>query len=183
MVKKRVVLGRKFFDRPALCVARELLGKFLVRKTKTGVRAFLITEVEAYVGPHDRASHAFRGLTPRTKVMFGPPGHWYVYFTYGMHWMLNVITGKRGYPAAVLIRGVHGISGPARITKRLKIDKRLNEKPTAHLSGLWIEDRGYRVAARDVSKTPRIGVGYAGLWAKRPYRFLLEVLPAGRQGA
>lgn len=170
---RRSALGSGFYAKPALMVARKLLGKFLVRRIGRKETAFMITEVEAYIGPHDRASHASKGLTPRTKVMFGPPGYWYVYFTYGMHWMLNVVTGKRGHPAAVLIRGVEGISGPARITKRLRIDKKLNEKRAVIASGLWIEDRGVPAKSAQVSRAPRIGVGYAGPWARKPYRFLL----------
>src|SRR3989338_2229715 len=100
----RKILPQSFFDRPTLAVARALLGKFLVRRTGKKTLEAMITEVEAYDGPEDRASHASRGITPRTKIMFGEAGRLYVYFTYGMHWMLNVVTGSRGYPAAVLIR-------------------------------------------------------------------------------
>ncbi len=99
-------MKKKFFDRPTLVVAQDLLGKFLVRKRNGKVITAMITEVEAYDGPKDKASHARHGLTARNTPMFGPAGHWYVYFTYGMHWMLNVVTGAKGYPAAVLIRGV-----------------------------------------------------------------------------
>src|SRR3989344_1000157 len=92
----------------AQTVAHSLLGKYLVRRVNGKTKAYKITETEAYVGPHDKASHAHRGKTKRNEVMFGPPGHWYVYFTYGMHYMLNIVTGRDGYPSAVLIRGIIG---------------------------------------------------------------------------
>lgn len=100
------VLSQRFFDLATPIVARGLLGKFLVRRIGKRTISAMITEVEAYDGSHDKASHASRGLTPRTKIMFGPAGHWYVYFTYGMHWLANIVCGKEGYPAAVLIRSV-----------------------------------------------------------------------------
>src|SRR3989338_4648093 len=117
----RSALPEKFFNRSTLRVARELLGKHLVRRIGKREVARMITEVEAYIGHKDKASHASRGRTERNAPMFGKAGYWYVYFTYGMHWMLNIVTERNGYPAAILIRGVQGISGPARITKFLKI--------------------------------------------------------------
>lgn len=131
----------------------------------------MITDVEAYDGFKDKASHASIGQTERNKVMFGQAGHWYVYFTYGMHWMLNAVTGPVGYPAAVLIRGTEGIYGPARITKFLKVDKKLNGFLAGKKSSLWIEDRGTKVAVSSVEKCRRVGVDYAGQWANKPYRF------------
>ena len=166
------VLRKTFFEQPTLTVARELLGKYLVRKVGGKAIAAIITEVEAYDGPRDKASHASRGLTPRTKVMFGPPGHWYVYFTYGMHWMLNIVTREKGYPAAVLIRAVevksrrrnisvnqlsnqHGsalaINGPARVTKFFRIGKSFNGASASRRTGLWIEDSPARIATRSVA--------------------------------
>ena len=170
-----MIINKKFFSsKNTVRVARELLGKFLVRKRGSREIAAMIVEVEAYDGPRDKASHAHRGKTPRNEVMFGSPGHWYVYFTYGMHWMLNIVVGPKDYPAAVLIRGVEDVTGPARITKKLDIDKRLNKKTAAKTTGLWIEDRGVRAREKDVVRTPRIGVSYAGAWAKKPYRFVLK---------
>lgn len=135
----------------------------------------MITEVEAYEGLDDRASHASRGKTPRNAVMFGPPGRWYVYLVYGMHEMLNVVTGSEGHPGAVLIRGVEGIEGPGRLTKQLSITRALNTKTAAPESGVWIEDRGVDVAPARILKTPRIGVAYAGEeWAGKPWRFVLQ---------
>ena len=168
------VLPQVFFNRPAPVVAKELLGKFLVRRIGHREIAAMITETEAYEGPRDKASHASRGMTARNAVMFGPPGVWYVYFTYGMHWMLNVVTGKKGYPAAVLLRGIDGANGPARLTKLLGINRDLNGKPAVKASGLWIEDGGVVIPKKHILSGPRVGVAYAGrYWAGRKYRFYL----------
>ncbi|MDO8600924.1 MAG: DNA-3-methyladenine glycosylase [bacterium] len=172
----RKILRGEFFNRPTLKVARELLGKFLVRKQGRKMVALMITDVEAYIGHRDRASHASRGKTARNALMFGQAGYWYIYFTYGMHWMLNIVTEGNGYPAAILIRGVQNISGPARITKFLKIDKKLNGKSALRVSGLWIEDRGVKVASRMIKKGKRVGVDYAGEWKNRPWRFFINSL-------
>ncbi len=203
---KRRVLPSIWFERSALIVARELLGKYLVRRLPAlhqsgtgpagrqgkGERevAAMITEVEAYIGPEDLASHAARGRrTARTAVMFGRPGRWYVYFTYGMHWLANVVTGREGHPAAVLIRGVadvsghaprgmHGrelnvVHGPARVARTFRITGSFTDMPANRRSGLWIEDRGICVSR--IVRGPRVGVGYAGpVWAKKPYRFLFD---------
>lgn len=167
------VLDSDFFDRPALVVAKELLGKYLVRKVNDTEVALMITETEAYNGPLDLAAHSSKGRTARTEVLFGAAGHWYVYFVYGLHEMLNVVTKKDG--AAVLIRGVKGYDGPAKLTKFLKIDRSLNGKAVAKASGLWVEDRGVVVHPRDIQKTPRIGVAFAGEWANKPWRFVLRM--------
>ena len=118
-------------------------------------------------------SHASKGRTKRTEVMFGPPGHWYIYLIYGMYRMLNVVTGEDGYPSAVLIRAVEGISGPGRLTKSFKITGDINTLPASPATGLWIEDRGVRIDPRRIRKTSRIGVDYAGpVWAKKEWRFI-----------
>lgn len=179
------ILSDYFFNRDAAIVAKELLGKYLVRKINDKEIALMITEVEVYDGFEDKASHAHRGKTKRNEVMFGDAGRFYVYLVYGMHWMLNVVTGEKDYPAAVLIRGVEGFDGPAKLTKFLKIDKKFNGKkanlPATALAeegketGLWIEDRGIDIKKKDIKSTPRIGVGYAGpIWSKKHYRFLLN---------
>lgn len=168
-------LPAKFFDRPTLDVARDLIGVSLVRQLSDGtIHSSILTEVEAYDGPDDLASHASKGRTPRTEVMFGPPGIYYVYLIYGMHWMLNVVTGKVGYPAAVLIRGTTAISGPGRVTARLQIDKSLNGAPARKSSGLWFEKRSIQIPDERIVTTPRIGVDYSGVWAQAPYRFVLR---------
>ena len=166
------VLAPDFFDRPTPVVARQFLGKFLVRELGGERLAHMITETEAYHGFDDKASHAHRGVTKRNAPMFGPPGSIYVYFTYGMHWMLNLVCGKEGHPGAVLIRGVKEISGPARLTKRLQIDKQLNGQMLSVSSGLWIEDRGVVAKAAHIRKTPRIGIAYAQDWTDKPWRFV-----------
>lgn len=157
-------------------VARDLVGKILVRKIGSKIIREMITEVEAYVGPHDLACHSSRGSTRRTEVMYKEAGTIYVYFTYGMHWLLNIVTEEKEYPAAVLIRGVESISGPARLTKALSIDKSLNCKKLGKSSGLWIELPSLKIlnSKLKITRTPRIGVGRSGpIWANKPYRFLL----------
>lgn len=156
-------------------VARWLVGKVLVR-TQGGARTDLrIVEAEAYHGESDRACHASKGRTQRTDVLFGPGGVWYVYLCYGIHEMLNIVTGPEGFPAAVLIRGVEGIIGPGRVTKTLGINRRLNARPALPETGLHLEDDGFVPRPRDVVAGPRVGVEYAGpVWAKKPWRFVLK---------
>ncbi len=169
------ILKREFFNRPTLKVAEELLGFFLCRRIGRKTIRLKITEVEAYDGPRDRASHASRGQTARNAPMFGPAGRFYVYFTYGMHWMLNVVTGPEHYPAAILIRGTDKVSGPARLTKFLRIDKSFNEKTATRKTGLWFENRSEKINPKAIQRTPRVGIAYAGpVWSKKPYRFVLE---------
>ncbi len=156
-----------------VAIARDLLGRQLVIRDGSGVRMFRILETEAYDGPDDKACHASRGRTARTGVLFGPPGHWYVYLCYGIHEMLNLVTGPEGYPAAVLIRGVSGFVGPGRVTKGLGIDRRFNTRPATRETDLWIEDDGYVVPPHEVVAGPRVGVDYAGPeWAAKPWRFV-----------
>ena len=167
-------LSRAFFGRPADRVARDLLGRRLVVRGADGrLTRHVVVETEAYLGAHDLACHAARGMTPRNAVMFGPAGIWYVYLCYGMHWMLNVVTGPRGVPAAVLIRGVAGHLGPGRLTRALSIDARHDGRPAVRETGLWFE-AGQAVPPGLVARTPRIGVGYAGAWADKPLRFVCD---------
>ncbi|OHA88481.1 MAG: hypothetical protein A2653_00535 [Candidatus Zambryskibacteria bacterium RIFCSPHIGHO2_01_FULL_43_25] len=168
------VLDKQFFNRKTLAVARDLLGKYLVRKTGKKIRRYKITEVEGYVGSHDLASHSSKGKTERNEVMFGEAGRFYIYLVYGMYYMLNVVTEKKDYPSAILIRGVEGLSGPGVITRELKINKKFNGKSASRKTRLWFEDGG-KINPRKIKKTPRIGVHYAGpVWSKKPYRFILE---------
>ncbi len=169
------ILEKKFFNRATLVVAKDLLGKYLVRRHGKKTVKYLITEVEAYDGFKDKASHASRGMTKRNAPMFGEAGHWYVYFTYGMHWMLNIVTGMNDYPAAVLIRGVEGINGPGRVTKQLKIDKIFNNKIASPKTSLWIENNPrFENLKFKIENSPRIGVNYAGpIWSKKKWRFIL----------
>lgn len=176
----QTVLPPSFFNRPTVEVARDLIGKTLVRRFPDGTQtALTVTETEAYDGPLDLACHAAKGRTPRTEVMYGPAGHFYVYFIYGIHWLLNVVTGPEDFPSAVLIRAVHCaerslfLNGPARVTKALKIDKSFYGKAATSESGLWFEDRGEKVGK--IIATPRIGVDYAGKeWAGKEWRFVLK---------
>lgn len=168
---KTHILGHSFFAQPTLTVAKMLLGKSLVCRHSS----LRITEVEAYDGLEDKASHASRGRTLRNTPMFGPPGFFYVYLIYGMHWMLNIVTGPQDYPAAILIRGAGDIHGPARLTKALGIDGRWNTKKADPTEGLWFEDNGINVSADMILQTPRIGVDYAGpVWSQKLYRFVLK---------
>ena len=172
----RKIFTLQFFNRPTCDVAKELLGKFLVRKKGDTIISAMITEVEAYVGPTDRASHASRGKTPRTEVMFGNPGHWYVYLIYGMYFCLNMVTEKKDFPAAILIRGVQGVSGPGRVCRFFNIDKTMNALPANKKTGLWIEDRGIKINPRHIKRGTRIGVDYAGKWKDKKWRFYLNTL-------
>lgn len=177
-------LARPFYLQPTLELSPQLLGKFLVTGTAHQRRVGMIVEVEAYVGPHDLASHASRGRTKRTAVMFGPGGYWYVYLIYGMYYCLNIVTEARGYPAAILIRAVEPISGislnqktngPGKLCQTFGIDVTLNETPAAGpRARLWIEDRGSSIGSHQIKKTPRIGVPYAGAYKTKPWRFYLK---------
>jgi DNA-3-methyladenine glycosylase len=167
-------LAGTFFDRPAEKVAHDLVGCRLYWNNREQSDSRIITETEAYVGPDDLASHAARGRTKRNDAMFGPPGAFYVYFVYGLHWMLNVVTGPVGYPAAVLIRSVEGITGPARLTKALGISGNLNGRVASKEQGVWFSE-GPGLPRTQIMRSARIGVDYAGpLWSLKPYRFSLK---------
>ena len=181
----REILPRSFFAGPTVEVARSLIGKYLVRDNGAELMVGKIVEVEAYVGPEDKACHASKGRTARTEVLFGPPGMAYVYLCYGMHEMLNVVTEQDGFPAAILLRAVacRGmlIDGPGRLTRAFSIDRRLNRCDVTTGEALWFEDRG-EVLSQGVLKTyPRIGVDYAGEWAKKPWRFRWEAAAGSGQ--
>jgi len=165
-------LKRKFFDRNTVVVARELIGKCLVRKVNSIFIKARIIETEAYCGQKDKACHASRGLTPRTKIMFGPPGYAYVYMIYGMYRCLNIVTEKKGYPAAVLIRAVdmEKGKGPGRLCRELKIDKKLNGVDLVSSKELWIEE-GEKIKLSQIKQGKRIGVDYAGKWKDKLWRF------------
>lgn len=165
-------------------VARELLGKLLVRKVGGRERVGRIVEVEAYAGPDDQASHARRGPTPRARIMFGRAGLAYVYLIYGMHDCLNVVVDREGFPAAVLVRGVEAVSGldgarldgPAKLTKALAIDRTQNGLDLVRSRELFLADDG--APPPQVETSPRIGVDYAGPdWASRPWRFFVPGSP------
>jgi DNA-3-methyladenine glycosylase len=189
------VLQRDFYQRSALDVARDLLGCRLVRN-QSGMRlSGIIIETEAYQGEDDLGSHASAGKTPRTSVMYGPPGHAYVYFTYGMHWLLNAVTGDNGTPAAVLIRAIHPVEGqdlmaenrpylahkrgwtdgPAKLTQALAVDGSFNTLDLcSQESLLWIED-GQAIPDEIIQRSGRIGLNAVPEpWRSIPWRFYLD---------
>lgn len=176
-------LPRAFYDRDTIEVAHELLGKHLVHRVEGVERVGRIVEVEAYLGPHDLAAHSARGLTPRTRVMFGPPGYAYVYLIYGMHWCMNVVTQKEGRASAVLLRAVEPVGnieartqGPALLCKAMGIDGRLNGHDLLS-DDLFVRRPAKRDASIVIVKRPRIGVDYAGHWARRLLRFYVKGSP------
>lgn len=179
---KRHILPGTYFNRPTVQVARSLIGKYLVRVIDGRILAGKIVEVEAYVGPEDKACHASKGRTQRTDVLFGPGGVAYVYLIYGMYHCLNVVTEREEFPSAVLIRAIEIdgelIDGPGRLCRALQIDRRLNRVDLTTGDAIWFEDRGVLVERRDVGAHPRIGVDYAGEWAKKLWRFRLRSVAA-----
>ena len=175
-------LSRAFYDRDTITVARDLLGKYLVHISRGVERVGRIVEVEAYLGPHDLAAHSARGLTERTKVMFGPPGHAYVYMIYGMYFCMNVVTEHEGHASAVLLRAVEPVAnieertqGPGLLCRAMRIDRRLN--------GHDLTGKIFYIAAPSkpepvvIVKRPRVGVDYAGHWARRHLRFYIKGNP------
>jgi DNA-3-methyladenine glycosylase len=187
-------LPRSSYLQPTLRVARALLGKTLVHETADGITAGRIVEVEAYRGPKDRAAHSSGGRrTPRNEVMYGPPGHAYVYFIYGMHYCMNVVCQQVDVPEAVLVRALEPIEGEALMRQRRGLPDapawRLCRGPgalcramgitRAENGGDLVKGRlrvlaGADVSARDIARTPRIGVDYAGADAARPWRFIVR---------
>ena len=167
-----------FYARPAIEVAPELLGQYLVHVVDGTERIGRIVEVEAYLGEHDRAAHSSKGLTPRTRIMFGPPGRAYVYMIYGLHFCMNVVVGQEGEAAAVLLRALEPLSGieartqgPALLCKAMGIDKRFNGFDLSS-SELYLAAPDRKLPFRIVRR-PRIGVNYAGVWARRLLRFYI----------
>lgn len=189
------VIPRSFYARDTVDVAKQLLGKVLVRETPAGRLSVRIVETEAYCGPHDKACHASRGRTERNGVMFGEPGHAYVYFIYGMYHCLNFVTDRDGYPAAVLVRagepleGVEAMralrrkakkpvdltSGPGRLCMALGIDRALNGADVCRKGPLYVEDS--EDAVFEVVSSKRIGVDYAGEYRDKPWRFYIKGSP------
>jgi DNA-3-methyladenine glycosylase len=179
-------LPRSFYARPVLVVARELVGKVLVRRSAEEVTAGRIVECEAYRGPEDLAAHSSRGRTRRTEAMYGPPGHAYVFRLYGRSWAFNVVTTRVGQPHAVLVRGLEPICGLELMAERRRMApsaRELSNGPGKLCQALGITGADYgRDLCQDelyllegscgtVSRSPRINVAYAGEWARRPWRF------------
>jgi DNA-3-methyladenine glycosylase len=175
-------LPRTFYDRNTIVVARELLGKYLVHQSRGVQRVGRIVEVEAYLGAHDLAAHSSKGFTERTKVMFGPPGHAYVYLIYGMYHCMNVVTERAGHASAVLLRAIEPVKnvegrtrGPGLLCRAMHIDRRLNAHDL-------LSDEFYIATTRQagrfkIIKARRIGVDYAGSWARRHLRFYVKGNP------
>jgi DNA-3-methyladenine glycosylase len=177
-------LPRSFYAREdTLLVARELIGTHLVHDDGVTKRVGRIVETEAYMGPEDLAAHSARGRTKRTEVMFGPPGHAYVYFIYGFWYCLNVVTSRKGVPHAVLLRAlepIEGISdktwGPGLLCRAMGIDRGVNGTDLC-ADRLWLERPSASTPALQIGSGPRIGVDYAGSWSNRPWRFFDRASP------
>jgi len=171
-------LPREFYDRDTILVARELLGKYLVHVVDDVEYIGKIVETEAYLGPHDLAAHSSKGRTARTEIMFGPPGHAYVYLIYGIYHCMNVVTEREGHASAVLLRAVEPVKnlvgrtqGPGLLCRAMKIDRRLNGHDLLSDSFYIAESA---VEKFHITKRPRIGVDYAKHWAKRHLRFYIK---------
>ena len=164
-------LDDTFYCRDVLEVAPDLIGKYIVLPPLGDKQGFMITEVEAYRGEEDKACHASKGRTPRTEIMYHEGGHVYVYLIYGMHWMLNIVTGSMGNPQAVLIRGIKGVVGPGKVAKHLGIDKTLYGENLVTSQKMGIYDKG----ENHLYKTSeRVGIDYAGdYWRLQPWRYVL----------
>jgi DNA-3-methyladenine glycosylase len=188
-------LTRPFFQRPTLTVAREVLGARLVRVERGGARSSgLIIEAEAYIGSEDLGCHARSGRTARNTSMWGPAGHAYVYFTYGMHWCLNLVTEADGFPAAVLLRALFPLEGvdrmrrrrgaaggtdltggPAKLCQALGIDRRFDGHDLCAPQAALFLESGSRIADEDVAAGPRVGLDSVPQpWRSVPWRFLVR---------
>ncbi|OGI24979.1 MAG: 3-methyladenine DNA glycosylase [Candidatus Moranbacteria bacterium RBG_13_45_13] len=178
----RKTLSRKFYFQNTPTVAKELLGCFLIREYRGKIWRGMITETEAYVGEKDLACHASRGRTSRTEVMYGQPGHAYVYMIYGMYHCLNIVTEKKDFPAAVLVRAVRidGIeykktNGPGKLCKFLHIDRKLNKWDLTEGKKLWLERPAKNTAKRNITAGRRIGIDYAQHCREYLWRFSLKM--------
>lgn len=169
-------LLRNFFGRNADIVAHDLLGKKIVRilSDKSKIEG-IITDTEAYVGVKDKAAHSYGGCrTKRNEIMYGEGGCVYVYFTYGIYWLMNFVVSGKEDPQAVLIRGVDVISGPARVTKYFQIGRDFYGEDLIKSKRIWVEDIGIKYKENRISKLPRIGIDYAGEWKNKKLRFLVK---------
>ena len=191
-------LTRQFYTQPTLKVAKELLGKYIIHLIGKKRLEGMITETEAYIGPQDKACHAYGGkITPRNKAEYLIGGHIYIYLVYGLYWQLNFSTYKSGKPECVLIRVlvprttfqkkdqvnqggtlkvVRGLAdGPGKLCRYLKLDKSFYGEDLTKSKKIWLEDRGVKVKPSQIITTKRIGIDYAGpYWANRKWRFLLK---------
>ncbi|MFN3301436.1 MAG: DNA-3-methyladenine glycosylase [Patescibacteria group bacterium] len=189
-------LKRKFFTRPTLIVAKDLLGKILIRKYRKKIIAGKIVETEAYIGPQDRASHGYKmKKTLRNRAEYLVGGHIYIYLVYGMYYQLNISTEKEGLPRCVLIRALEPISfkikknkynklkfqlanGPGKLCRYLKLDKSFYGEDLVKSKRIWLEDRGIKIKKSEIVASKRIGIDYAGkYWANKKWRFYLKNNP------
>lgn len=199
-------LIRGFYVRDTLTVAQELLGKFIVRRIGGKLRTGMIVETEAYVGPQDRASHAYNGkITSRNKAEYMIGGHIYIYLVYGINWQLNISMGLAGAPECVLIRALQPMinnwrpsfrarqknslpkgriplknlaNGPGKLCRWLRVNKSFYGEDLTKSKRIWLEDRGVKIKKREIVSSPRIGIDYAGpVWAKKPWRFYIKNNP------
>lgn len=175
------VITRKFYSSDTLKIAKNLLGCFLIRKYRGKVWRAMITETEAYVGEDDLACHAARGRTPRTEVMYGMPGQAYIYMIYGMYHCLNIVTEKKDFPAAVLVRAVmiDGVdykktNGPGKLCKFLKMDRKLNGWDLKKKKELWLEKPAQNFSRKNIVAGRRIGIDYAKHCKEYLWRFTLR---------
>ena len=164
-------LPASFFQRDALKVAPELLGKYLVRQFDDGrIEYYRITDVEVYRGEEDKACHASKGRTPRTETIYRKGGCIYVYLIYGMHWLLNLVTGEQDEPQGIMIRAVEGIYGPGRVGKALQLDHSFRGE-SIEGDRLWVEDFGEKP---EFFNAPRVGIDYAQEWKDIPWRYIIK---------
>lgn len=183
-------IPKKFYSRDTHIVAKDLLGKLLIRTYRNRTYIARICEVECYIGENDKASHARRGKTKRTEVMFGEAGFAYIYLIYGMYNCLNIVTDKKDFPAAVLIRGaipVEGFKipsliaaktlliGPGKLCREMHITKTLNKENLTSSTRLYIADDYMKISSTNIQTTPRINVNYAGEHAQLPWRYVMSL--------
>jgi DNA-3-methyladenine glycosylase len=165
-------LNLNYYTQDVLHVAPDLLGKEMILKRNSVYESFIISETEAYRGMEDLACHASKGRTSRTEIMFHQGGKLYIYLIYGVHWMLNIVTGEENNPQAVLIRSVENCNGPGRLTKMLGVDNGFYGESLINSKRIWVEDSGYQPK---YCQTPRIGIDYAGeIWKNKPWRFIIK---------
>lgn len=168
-------LEREFYSRDVLVVAPELIGKTLIRCEDREINRYTIIETEAYRGEEDQASHARFGRTIRNSIMYGQAGMVYIYLVYGMHWMLNIVTGNAGIPQAVLIRSLKGLSGPGNLTRGLGIDKSFYGEDLVNSRRIWLETNS---ETPEIITGPRVGIEYSGEpWISHPWRFMWQSKP------
>ncbi|MCX8514284.1 MAG: DNA-3-methyladenine glycosylase [Burkholderiales bacterium] len=168
-----ILSSADFINNDTIYLAQKLIGKYVVRKFANNTLAkYLITEVEAYHSMADKANHARFGKTNRTEVLFKTGGRWYVTLCYGVHYLLNLVTGEEGNPSAVLIRGINEVVGPGKVTKLLKVDRSFNNLEATENNNLWLEDHNFKV--QNITALPRVGINYAQEYKDKLWRFKLN---------